>query len=95
MIILSYEQIRKVLSCPDCARRAIEIETYANSDQLAIPFPEELRGLSVHAIEVLHDPGCPRIMYDPTIRDKRVIEIHPVAITEDHPWVLKLQEMES
>lgn len=101
-MILSYEQIRKVKVCPDCAKRQVDIATFPNAAAyfattgrgLPPGWPVSVRDVAVNVIEVRHDPGCPKLTNRLPLLHLTEIEIHPVELADDHPWALKLREME-
>lgn len=107
-MILSYEQIRQANICPDCARREVDIDTYPDlaealvamelCEQTAAQVAEELIEQyggspgSVNTVEVLHDPGCPRLSDLVEVPEgAHLIGIYPVDLPDDHPWVQGVQ----
>jgi len=64
--------------CGDCAQELVE-HLGLSAD------------VPVNAVETLHDPGCPRLMNlvsDPAYADQvEEVNIHPVDLPDDHPWM--------
>jgi len=67
-VILSHDQIRQVMTCADCARREVDIQTFTTAGEYfatLFPLPDELPFSlldgAVNVVQVRHDPGCPRL----------------------------------
>ncbi|QDH91842.1 hypothetical protein SEA_PHRAPPUCCINO_167 [Mycobacterium phage Phrappuccino] len=98
-MILTAEQIRAANTCPDCAKRQVDVDVCEDFTALhdavwrkfgfcACALAEHLEGTYPRVIiEVLHDPGCPRIEQEfPGLWEA---QIHPLDLPAEHPWVLK------
>jgi hypothetical protein len=101
-MILSYEQIKAIMSCADCARREVTIISCADFDELhdvvldemgicMCALRDHMNDIPCNVVETLHDPGCPKIgQVTPSRYDE--IQIHPIDLSDEHPWVLKAKE---
>jgi hypothetical protein len=101
-MILSYDQIRAVMSCPDCARREVKIISCSGFEELHSVVLDELgvcmealrdyfRDIPCNIVETLHDPGCPKLeQVMPSRFDE--VQIHPIELSDKHPWVLRTRE---
>lgn len=98
-MILSYEQITALMVCPDCARRDVKITSCSGFDELHDVVLDEMGvcmcamrdyfvDVPCNVVETLHDPGCPKIAQLTPSRFEE-IQIHPIDLSDDHPWVVK------
>lgn len=84
--VTTYPHLTEALAalgvCPDAALQAAEVvlDEYGQD-----PGP-------INTVQVHHDDGCPRLRDIIEVPEgAHLIEVHPVDLPDDHPWVIATQ----
>lgn len=107
-MILSYDDIRAQTVCPDCARREVEIHTFPRLAEALVTLGVCLDAAlqvaetlieeygedpgPINTVQVHHDDGCPRLRDIEVPEGAHLIEVYPVDLPDDHPWVIATQK---